>query len=185
MTTVRTVDARATGRSALSGFVARTLGARSPVAFSVSTPDETFHVGDGAPVFTLVIHNDTGLAALRSLSEPRLAEAYIRGDFEIDGDFIAALSLRDALSDRSVWLKLWRRLEPLLRGRERCNPAWIAKHYDMANIQFFCTDTDYRTYTPGIYEQWRVRSPVHDSTFSLVPNPWPTRRGNGAFPPMW
>jgi cyclopropane-fatty-acyl-phospholipid synthase len=40
----------------------------------------------------------------------------------------------------------------MLFGRARCNPAWIAKHYDLANIQFFCTDTDYRTYTPGIYD---------------------------------
>src|SRR5262245_1789030 len=153
MSTVEVVNQAASDHSRLSEWLARTLGARSPVAFSVRTPaGAALPFGSGPPAFEIVIHNDTGLAALRSLNEPRLAEAYIRGDFEIEGDFITALSLRDALSDRSIWLKLWRRLEPLLRGREQCNPAWISKHYDMENIQFFCTDADYRTYTPGIYE---------------------------------
>jgi cyclopropane-fatty-acyl-phospholipid synthase len=153
MSTVEAVGGAASERTGFGGWVARTLGARSPVAFSVRTPaGDVLHFGNGAPVFELVVRNRDGLSALQSLSEPRLAEAYIRGDYEIEGDFITALSLRDALSDRSLWLKLWRRIEPIIRGREQCNPAWIAKHYDMENIQFFCTDTDYRTYTPGIYE---------------------------------
>jgi cyclopropane-fatty-acyl-phospholipid synthase len=59
--------------------------------------------------------------------------------------------LRDSLHDRNFWLKLWRRLQPLLVGREKLNPAWIAKHYDSKNIQLFCTDRDYHAYTPGIY----------------------------------
>jgi len=138
MSTVEVVNQAASDHSRLSEWLARTLGARSPVAFSVRTPaGAALPFGSGPPAFEIVIHNDTGLAALRSLNEPRLAEAYIRGDFEIEGDFITALSLRDALSDRSIWLKLWRRLEPLLRGREQCNPAWISKHYDMKKIQFF------------------------------------------------
>ena len=153
MSTVGALNQAATDRGGLSTFLARTLGARSPVPFAVRTPaGATLRFGTGEAVFEVVIHNDRGMAALRSLSEPRLADAYIRGDFDIEGDMITALSLRVALSDRSLWLKLWRRLEPVLRGRERCNPDWIAKHYDMENIQFFCTDTDYRTYTPGIYE---------------------------------
>jgi cyclopropane-fatty-acyl-phospholipid synthase len=153
MSTVEAVGGTTSEHSGLGGWLARTLAAKSPVAFSVRAPSgDVLQFGNGTPAFALVIHNDAGLAALRSLNEPRLAEAYIRGDYDIEGDFITALSLRDALSDRSLWLKLWRRLEPIIRGRERCNPAWIAKHYDMDNIQFYCTDTEYRTYTPGIYE---------------------------------
>jgi cyclopropane-fatty-acyl-phospholipid synthase len=132
MSTVEAVGGATSDRTGFGEWVARTLGARSPVAFCVRTPaGDVVRFGNGAPVFELVIRNQEGLAALRSLSEPRLAEAYIRGDYEIEGDFITALSLRDALSDRSVWLKVWRRLEPIVRGRQQCNPAWIAKHYDM------------------------------------------------------
>jgi cyclopropane-fatty-acyl-phospholipid synthase len=153
MSTVEALGGATRDRTGLGGWLARTLAANSPVAFSVRAPSgEVLKFGTGAPAFDLIIHNQAGLAALRSLNEPQLADAYIRGDYEIEGDFIAALSLRHALSDRSMWLKLWRRLEPWLRGRAQCNPAWIAKHYDMENIQFYCTDTDYRTYTPGIYE---------------------------------
>ena len=153
MSTVEAVRSTTTDHDGLGGWLARTLAAKSPVAFSVRPPSgDVLRFGTGLPAFELVINNDAGLAALRSLNESRLAEAYIRGDYDIEGDVISALSLRNALSDRSVWLKLWRRLEPIIRGREQCNPAWISKHYDMENIQFYCTDTDYRTYTPGIYE---------------------------------
>jgi cyclopropane-fatty-acyl-phospholipid synthase len=59
--------------------------------------------------------------------------------------------LRNFLSDRNVWLKLWRRLQPLIFGREKLNPEWIAKHYDSNNVQLMALDRDYHAYTPGIY----------------------------------
>lgn len=121
-------------------------------AFRVHTPRGITALGDGEPEFQLHIHNDRGMRALRSLNELRIADSYIRGDLDVEGDFIKAMWLRGALSDRNVWLKLWRRLEPLLLGREKLNPTWIAKHYDSQNIQLFATDGEYHAYTPGIYE---------------------------------
>ena len=109
-------------------------------------------VGDGEPEFELHIHNERGLRALRSLEELRIADSYVRGDLDLEGDVVKAMWLRGALSDHNLWLKLWRRLQPLLLGREKLNPAWIAKHYDAKNIQLFATDDDYHAYTPGIYE---------------------------------
>ena len=43
-------------------------------------------------------------------------------------------------------------MQPILVGREKLNPSWIAKHYDSRNIQLYALDRDYRAYTPGIYE---------------------------------
>jgi cyclopropane-fatty-acyl-phospholipid synthase len=40
----------------------------------------------------------------------------------------------------------------LLVGRRRCNPRWIAKHYDADNVQLLAADEWYQTYTPGAYE---------------------------------
>lgn len=153
MSTVETFDDAAGRRSSLGECFASVFSKRAPVAFVAHTVDGAkVQIGEGTPAFDLVIRNEACLRAFRSLNELKIAEAYIQGDFDIEGDFVAALSFRNALSDRSFWLKAWRRIEPVLFGREKCNPAWIAKHYDMGNIQFFCTDTDYRTYTPGIYD---------------------------------
>jgi len=103
MSTVEAVRSTTTDHDGLGGWLARTLAAKSPVAFSVRPPaGDVLQFGTGVPAFELVINNDAGLAALRSLNESRLAEAYIRGDYDIEGDFISALSLRNALSDRSI-----------------------------------------------------------------------------------
>lgn len=153
---MRTVEAlgETSGTSgSLANWLTRLLAGPSPVPFVLHTVEgASLQVGSGRPVFDLTIRNQAGLRALQSLHELKVAEAYIRGDLDIEGDFIAALSLREALSDRNFWLKAWRRLAPVLFGREKLNPGWIAKHYDLANIQFFATDSDYHTYTPGIYE---------------------------------
>jgi len=128
-----------------------TSGSRLPFAFTMITPKGKVVIGTGAPEFTLSIHNDRGMRALRSASELRIADAYVCGDIDLEGDTVKAMWLRDLLSDRNIWLKVWRRLQPLLFGRERFNPAWIAKHYDSNNIQLVALDQDYFAYTPGIY----------------------------------
>jgi len=126
-------------------------GSRLPCAFSIRTPERSLAVGQGKPEFEVAIRNDRGIQAFRSASELRIADAYVRGDIDLEGDKIKAMWLRDFLSDRSVALKIWRRLQPLIFGRERLNPAWIAKHYDSKNIQLMALDRDYYAYTPGIY----------------------------------
>ncbi len=125
---------------------------RLPFAFTVHAGGGSTVLGEGEPVFDLYIRNERGMKALRSLHELMIADAYVCGDLDLEGDVVRAMWLRDALSDRSPWLKLWRRMQPLLLGRERLNPAWIAKHYDSKNIQLYSTDREYFAYTPGIYE---------------------------------
>lgn len=123
-----------------------------PCSFTLHTEAGTARVGQGEPAFALHVRNGKGTRALRSLDELSIAEAYVRGDLEIEGDVVRAMWLRNVLSDDRLWIKTWRRLQPLLLGRERLNPQWIAKHYDSGNIQLFGLDRDYRAYTPGIYE---------------------------------
>jgi cyclopropane-fatty-acyl-phospholipid synthase len=127
-------------------------GKELPCSFTVHMPSgATTRIGPGEPDFDLYIHNDEGMKALRSFEELVIAQAYVRGDLDIEGDVVKAMWLRDFISDKNLWLKIWARLQPLLLGRERLNPAWIAKHYDSKNIQLFALDRDYFAYTPGIY----------------------------------
>jgi len=138
----------------VGGFINRMISraANLPCAFRVHMQSGTTTVGEGEPEFDLYIRNDNGMRALRSLEELNIADAYVRGDLDIEGDVVKAMWLRNYLDDKNLWLKIWRRLQPMILGRERLNPAWIAKHYDSKNIQLFATDNDYHAYTPGIYE---------------------------------
>jgi cyclopropane-fatty-acyl-phospholipid synthase len=122
-----------------------------PCSFTLRQDGSARRIGTGDPAFELDVRNDSGARALRSLNELAIAEAYVRGDLEIEGDIIRAMWFRGLLSDDNLWIKTWRRLQPLLLGRLKLNPGWIAKHYDSKNIQLYALDRDYRAYTPGLY----------------------------------
>jgi cyclopropane-fatty-acyl-phospholipid synthase len=150
MTDVATAPARVDSPGWISRLASH--GVAFPCSFRVHPPSgDVIAFGDGAAEFDIHIRNDHGMGALRSASELGIADAYVRGDIEIDGDVVKAMWLRNFLSDRNLWLKLWRRLQPLIFGREKLNPEWIAKHYDSNNVQLLALDRDYHAYTPGIY----------------------------------
>jgi len=124
-----------------------------PFSFLVHTVDgKTIPIGDEVPAFEVFICNQAGLKAIQSLNQLTIAEAYMLGDLNIEGDLIKAISFQDVLSDNNLWIKTWRRVKPMLIGRKKCNPDWIAKHYDSNNLQLLAADFDYNTYTPGHYE---------------------------------
>jgi len=128
-------------------------GVALPCAFVIRPESgHALRIGRGEPAFQVHVRTPAGRRALESLHELAIAEAYMRGDIDFEGDLIAAMSLRQVLSDKSRWIKTWRWLRPLLVGRERCNPEWIAKHYDAGNVQLLAADARYNTYTPGIYD---------------------------------
>jgi cyclopropane-fatty-acyl-phospholipid synthase len=124
-----------------------------PACVAIHSADGTVAlIGQGEPTFEVRVINVAGMAALRSLNELKICEAYIRGDLDFEGDLIRALELRQILSDRQRLIRLWARLQPRLLGRRRLNPEWVAKHYDSNNIQLLAVDKTFNTYTPGIYE---------------------------------
>jgi cyclopropane-fatty-acyl-phospholipid synthase len=115
------------------------------------TDGATAVVGDGEPVLKISIATEAGRAAVRSLSELAIADAYINGDIDIEGSLLDAMKLRELLRNWSPAVRGWAHLKPLMIGRRRCNPGWIAKHYDADNVQFIAMDADHRIYTPGLY----------------------------------
>lgn len=126
--------------------------ASAPFCIAFRTPDGRIElVGGDEPSLEVHVVNDAGMAALRSLSELKIVEAYLRGDLDLRGDLIAAMDLRALLSDIQPLIWLWMVMQPALLGRKRSNPGWIAKHYDLNNVQLFGLDEDFNVYTPGIY----------------------------------
>ena len=126
--------------------------ASASIPLAVRFPDggvQTF--GSGEPVIEVEIASEKGLAAVCSLEELRLVEAYMEGDIDLHGDLFAAMELRPILSDRQLLARAWTFVQPALLGRRRFNPQWIAKHYDSENMQLFAIDEAYNVYTPGVY----------------------------------
>lgn len=131
--------------------IASRLG-QPPCAMRLRRGEDVLLLGEGDPRFDVMVRNERGMKALHSMHALEIIEAYMLGDLDIEGDFVAAMAFQEVLSDDAPLLKTWRRLKPLLIGRRRCNPAWIAKHYDSNNTQLLATDNIYDTYTPGLYE---------------------------------
>lgn len=79
------------------------------------------------PRFTLVCHNPSVVRSMVLGRDPlRLADAYFRGDLDVEGDFFAALGLKDQL--RRIRLSFRDRLGALLgalrlRGSSNARPA--------------------------------------------------------------
>lgn len=123
------------------------------LTWAISTTDgQVARLGSGEPAFNVSILNDEGWAAIQSLNELAIAEAYMRCDIDFSGDFFKVMELRHLLKGRSWILSTWAQVAPLVVGRKRLNPKWIAKHYDSKNVQVLGLDRDYAVYTPGIYQ---------------------------------
>ena len=80
---------------------------------------------NGSPPFTLVIRNPGAISAMvPGFDRLRFAEAYFRGDVDIDGDFFAGLGLKDHLdSIRLSWRDRLAVLLPALR-LQALKKAW-------------------------------------------------------------
>ena len=61
--------------------------------FSIELPDgEKRNLGQGEPEFCMSLRNERALRALRTLDEGNIAEAYLHGDIDIEGDMLKPLS---------------------------------------------------------------------------------------------
>ena len=80
--------------------------------------------------FQIHLNNEKGVAAITSLDELALAEAYIKGDIEILGNFMKVLDLRHAISDNHPLLDFIRRIKPKLFGQVTDDRNAIKEHYE-------------------------------------------------------
>ncbi|HEY4943279.1 MAG TPA: class I SAM-dependent methyltransferase [Rhizomicrobium sp.] len=139
-------------RTMLGRFAAQYANGATP--FEVILPDGTSqHFGNGAPTFQLKIHNARGLRAVAGIDEGRIAESYLAGDIDIEGNMIKPFELRGTMKDVHLLIEAWRYIQPLFFGQVHTNKEAISTHYDM-DPEFFLAFLDPKTpcYTQGIYE---------------------------------
>jgi cyclopropane-fatty-acyl-phospholipid synthase len=124
-------------------------------AFDLVEPAGACHrVGPAAApaAFTLRLRTSRAWRALGSLDETRIAEAYLQGDIDFEGDMLAALDLRRFLSDRHPLASLWRFVQPWLYGEVGADKAWVPQHYDYGNDFYFAfLDRKFRLYSQAVY----------------------------------
>jgi cyclopropane-fatty-acyl-phospholipid synthase len=65
------------------------------ISFSIELPNgETRVIGRGKPEFHVNLRNERALRALHTLDEAEIAEAYLHGDIDLDGDMLKPFTLR-------------------------------------------------------------------------------------------
>ncbi len=110
--------------------------------------------GEGVPVFAITVNNQKGLSAITTRDEAAIAEAYVAGDLDLEGDLPAMYSLRNALTDRHpLWQLWWVRLQPLLFGQVNRDKKWIAHHYDWdQEFYLLFLDSRHRCYSQAVFQ---------------------------------
>jgi len=110
-------------------------------------------LGDGAPAFRLKFHSDHPLRW--GMDELALAEAYIKGEIDIEGDMISLLDLRLHLLHKArlpLLFKFWSAL--LLRNPLWTNRAAIVDHYSFGDDFYLSfTDKKYHFYSHGYFHR--------------------------------
>ena len=126
----------------------------SEVCFDVTLLDGSEHrIGAGSPRFSLKITHPHGLKALTSFDEGIIANAYIDGWFDVQGDLIEMYNLRRHLQDRHLFRWLWRFIAPLLLGQVAVNKSAISHHYERDHSFYLAfLDKEFRCYTQGVFE---------------------------------
>lgn len=108
--------------------------------------------GSGEPAFTLIARNTRGVSALASLDLFDIATSYVEGDIDYEGDFLAAVGIRDFFSDKHPFKHAWRYARPLVVGQVKSDKHWIAQHYDYdQEFYLMFLDRRHRCYSQAIY----------------------------------
>jgi cyclopropane-fatty-acyl-phospholipid synthase len=124
------------------------------VPFAIrDTGGRVHNLGGSEPRFTLVASNARGMSALETVDSLVIAEAYVSGAVDIEGDVEAVLSVRDFFADTHPLVSAWHMLWPRLRGQEKTDKQNISHHYDI-DPDFFLSflDKRHRCYSHGIFQ---------------------------------
>jgi cyclopropane-fatty-acyl-phospholipid synthase len=131
-----------------------------PPSFELRLLDRTSHtIGSGgdrgaAPAFSVRVASAKGQAALAAFDELAIAEAYMDGDLDLEGDLLTALKCRPLLGDPHPFKYLFSTyVQPLVFGQVGRDKKWIKNHYDV-DAQFFLLwlDSKIRGYSHGFFD---------------------------------
>jgi cyclopropane-fatty-acyl-phospholipid synthase len=134
--------------------IQRRLADRVKIPFEIRLwGNRVYRFGEGEPAVDILVRDRRGLAALGSLDELGICEAYMAGSLDVVGDMLRFVSLRGTLSDSHPLVYLWRRVAPWLLGRTTANRQAIATHYEFANDFYLKFLDSTRCYSQAVFER--------------------------------
>lgn len=109
-------------------------------------------VGKGRPTFNIAIQNKNGINAFHSMDDTKILEGYMKGDIDVEGEFLQAFELRGVFKDNHPVRYLWCFLRPLIYGQVSSDRKWIAEHYDLdQDFYLMFLDKRHRCYSHGVF----------------------------------
>ena len=101
--------------------------------FTVQLHDKTYTIGEGQPLFNVIIHNDIPKKELLASTSLALGEAYMRKDVEIQGDLFTALRcFLSQTSQFSLDKSLFKRILYPSESKS-AQKKQVSSHYDLGN----------------------------------------------------
>jgi len=129
-------------------------GSQTEVPFAIRDQDGAEHrFGREEPAFTFAARDDHAMSALATLDGLVIAEAYLSGSLDVEGDLESALRMRDFFGDTHPLVTAWHMLGPKLRGQVKSDAKHISHHYDI-DPDFFLAflDRRHRCYSHGVFD---------------------------------
>ena len=124
------------------------------IPFALRTTNGPLHIfGGKQPAFTIIVNNEQAVAALSTLNQNTIIDAYLAGHIDLEGDIMGVLALRELFTDKRGMQFLWRFIRPFLFGQVKSDKKWIASHYD-TDAEFFLLflDNRHRAYSQAVYQ---------------------------------
>jgi cyclopropane-fatty-acyl-phospholipid synthase len=127
--------------------------AKAGVRMRVEWPGRpALEVGPEPPLASVHFHEESAVRALLDVDHLRLAEAYLDGDVDVEGDLRQVIHIVDHLDVSSArwqglrfWLRIW-------LDRKRFHQETVAFHYEQSPGFFLPWLGKHRCYTHGFYE---------------------------------
>jgi cyclopropane-fatty-acyl-phospholipid synthase len=126
---------------------------KQSIPFALRSGDHTqYTFGNNDPAFTMVLKNKQAIAALSTMDQTKIAETYLAGHMDLEGDIMSVLALRGLFNDKRGVRFLWRFIQPLIFGQVKSDRKWIANHYDTEPAFFeLFLDRRHRAYSQAVY----------------------------------
>ncbi|HEX2722507.1 MAG TPA: hypothetical protein VHM24_06280, partial [Gemmatimonadaceae bacterium] len=127
-------------------------GSSGGTPFAIRAPDGSEKMlGQGPRRFTIAATDSRAMSALATLDRLVIAEAYLSGDIEIEGEIEPVVAHRNFFRDKHPMVTAWHMLWPKIHGQVRADAEFISHHYDI-DADFFLSflDKRHRCYSQGV-----------------------------------
>lgn len=100
----------------------------------------------------VIFHSDAPLASLARRDHLGLAEAYLHGEIDLEGDLLEVIKVTEVMPPDPTWLeRLARSARLSIRNRRRLQRESITHHYDRPPEFFLAWLDRWRSYTHGYF----------------------------------